>query len=58
MRELMQFLPAIVIIIAVVSVIRNAAKMVRKASEQRPALPPRSAADYDPALAERTRQIQ
>jgi len=58
MRDLIQFLPVLVVILAVVSMIRNAAKMVRKAGEQKAAPTPRSAADYDPALAERTRRIQ
>src|SRR6185369_11522014 len=58
MRELIQLLPVLVVILAVVSVIRNAAKMVRKAGEQRSASQPRFPADYDPALAERTRRIQ
>ncbi len=57
MRDLVQFLPVLVVILAVVSMIRNAAKMVRKTGEQRPPQP-RSPADYDPALAERTRRIQ
>ncbi len=56
MRDLMSFLPVLVIVLAVVSMIRNAAKAVRRTGEQ-PATP-RSPADYDPALAERTRRIQ
>jgi hypothetical protein len=52
----MQFLPVLVIVLAVVSMIRKAAKAVQRTGEQPAA--PRSPADYDPALAERTRRIQ
>ena len=57
MRELMQFLPVLVIVITVVSMVRNAAKIARRTG-QPPPVTPRSAADYDPALADRTRRIQ
>ena len=56
MRELLQFLPVLVFLVVIVSVVRAAAKVASKVKEQAPA--PRSAADYDPDLANRTRRIQ
>ena len=58
MRELMAFLPILIFVIVVVSIVRNAAKVVRKAGGQTQTPAPRTPADYDPALAERTRRIQ
>ncbi len=57
MRELLQFLPVLVVILVVVSMVRNAVKVVRKVAAQQ-ASAPRTPADYDPELAERTRRIQ
>ena len=57
MRDLMQFLPVLVFVVVIVSVVRNAAKVVRKVAEQQ-ASAARAPADYDPELAERTRRIQ
>ena len=57
MRELMQFLPVLVFVVVIISVVRNAAKVVRKVAEQQTSAP-RTPADYDPELAERTRRIQ
>jgi len=58
MRELMQFLPVLVFVFVIISVVRNAAKVVRKAGEQTRTPAPPTPADYDPEVAQRTRRIQ
>jgi hypothetical protein len=58
MRELMQFLPVLVFVIVIISVVRNAAKVLRKLGEQTQARTPPTPADFDPELAQRTRRIQ
>jgi hypothetical protein len=55
MGGLLQFLPFLVIAFVVISIIRNAVKVVRKLNETPVS---RSPATFDPAEAERTRRIQ
>jgi hypothetical protein len=58
MGELLAFLPVLIFFLVVISIVRAAAKVVRKTDQTTAPALPRTPADYDPGQAERTRRIQ
>ncbi|MEO6875985.1 MAG: hypothetical protein ABI222_14295 [Opitutaceae bacterium] len=58
MRELVQLLPVLVILLVFGSIVRNVLKLVKRQDQPRSLVTGRTAAEPDPAQAERTRRIQ